>query len=84
MNPYEFQPWYPRGIKYFIAASASNYVALFDEDTVLKFPIVPPREDGLYSAEGQAYRGNFRRLAVQGLEAEERILKRLGHHIILE
>ena len=80
MDPFEFLPWYPRGIRNFIAAGASNYVALFDECTVLKFPIVPPHETGLFPPEGRAYRRNFRKHAVQGLEVEEQILNTLGRH----
>ena len=44
MNLYDFQPWYPRGIRSVIAAGANHYVATFDETTVLKFPVVP-RDD---------------------------------------
>jgi hypothetical protein len=40
MNLYDFQPWYPRGIRSFIAAGANRYVASFDKTTVLKFPVV--------------------------------------------
>jgi hypothetical protein len=80
MNPFEFLPWYPKGVKHFIAAGGSNYVAVFDEVTVLKFPIVSPHEADLYTAKGQAYRRNFRQGAVKGLEVEEQILKTLGHH----
>ena len=39
MNLYDFQPWYPRGIRSFIAAGANHYVATFDETTVLEFPV---------------------------------------------
>lgn len=44
MNFYDFQPWYPRGIRSFIAAGANHYVATFDETTVLKFPAAPLEE----------------------------------------
>lgn len=56
MNPYEFWPWYPKGVRPFIAAGASNYVALFDDHTVVKFPPVSPHEQGVYDAQAQAYR----------------------------
>jgi hypothetical protein len=51
MNLYDFQPWYPRGIRSFIAAGANHYIATFDETTVLKFPIAPPEERMKYPAE---------------------------------
>jgi hypothetical protein len=34
MNPYDFYPWYPKGIRSFIAAGANHYVATFDKTTV--------------------------------------------------
>lgn len=80
MDPFEFLPWYPRGVRYFIAAGASHYIAVFNEDTVLKFPIVALHESDLCTAEGQAYRRNFRQATVKGLEVEGKILKTLGRH----
>ena len=44
MEPYDFQTWYPGGIRSFVAAGANHYVATFDETTVLKFPVVPREE----------------------------------------
>jgi hypothetical protein len=41
INLYDFQPWYPNGIRSFIAAGANHYVATVDQTTVLKFPVVP-------------------------------------------
>ena len=80
MNPFEFRPWFPKGVKYLLAAGASNYVAIVDEDTVLKYPLVPPDEDDVYTAKGWTYRRNFRERAVKGLDVEGRILRILGHH----
>jgi len=80
MDPYEFHPWYPKGAKYIIAAGTSNYIAIVDEDTVLKFPIVSPDQDECYTAKGLAYRLDLRRQAIKGLEVEEQILKTLGRH----
>ncbi|KAH8910546.1 kinase-like protein [Coniochaeta sp. PMI_546] len=80
MDAFQFQPWFPRGIQHFIAAGASNYVAVFDEHTVLKFPIVPPQDEDVYTEEGRAYRRNFRQRTLKGLESEEKILTTLGHH----
>jgi hypothetical protein len=51
MNLYDFQPWYPKGIRSFIAAGANHYVATFDETTVLKFPVVPREERMKHPAE---------------------------------
>ncbi|KAI1123983.1 kinase-like protein [Nemania abortiva] len=80
MDHFQFLPWYPRGIRHFLGGGTSNYVALFNDDTVLKFPIVSPRDDGVYTARGQAYRAECRQIALDGLEVEEEILKRLGDH----
>lgn len=80
MDAFEFHPWYPKGIRHFIAAGASNYVALFDDDTVLKFPIVPPQDDHAYTEKGRPYRREFRQHAVNGLQVEQKILEALGHH----
>jgi hypothetical protein len=80
MNPYDFQPWYPKGIGSFVAAGANHYVAIFNETTVLKFPVVP-REEGIkHPAEVQRFRSCVRAAAVNGLEVEEQILQILGKH----
>ena len=52
INLYNFQSWYPREIRSFIAAGANHYVATFDETTVLKFPVAPREEQMKYPAEG--------------------------------
>ncbi|EEU39760.1 uncharacterized protein NECHADRAFT_79577 [Fusarium vanettenii 77-13-4] len=81
MSEYCFLPWYPRGIQKFLDASGSNYVALVDDQTVLKFPIVPPHEDAsAYSATGWKYRRRMREVSLRGLQIEEKILKRIGRH----
>ncbi|KAF2753049.1 kinase-like protein [Pseudovirgaria hyperparasitica] len=80
MDPYEFWPWYPEGVSRIIAAGASNYIAIVDESTVLKFPIVPPQEEDVYTIGGLNYRRQLREAAVKGLEVEERILQHLGPH----
>lgn len=81
MSDYCFLPWYPRGIQKFLDASGTNYVALVDDQTVLKFPIVPPYEDAAaYSAAGWKYRTGMREASLRGLQIEEKILKRIGHH----
>lgn len=80
MDCLEFRPWYPKGIQYFLAAGANNYIALFDDRTVLKFPLVPPHEAYLYTPKIQSYRENLRRNALKGLEVEEKILNILGNH----
>jgi serine/threonine protein kinase len=80
MDPYEFRPWYPTGIRSFVTAGASNYIALFDEDSVLKFPLLPPDEKDVYTAKDMEYRRNVRKAAVKGLEVERQILQELGQH----
>ncbi|KAF2254527.1 kinase-like protein [Trematosphaeria pertusa] len=80
MDPFEFRPWYPTGIRGFVAAGASNFIALFDDDSVLKFPLVPPEEKDIYIAKGMEYRRNVRKAAVKGLEVEQQILQELGQH----
>ncbi|KAG4436401.1 hypothetical protein IFR05_008124 [Cadophora sp. M221] len=84
MNPYDFHPWYPQGIRSFVAAGANHYVATIDETTVLKFPIMPHEEQTEHSAEVQRFRSSVRAAAVRGLEVEEQILRILGkyHRII--
>ncbi|KAH7015655.1 kinase-like domain-containing protein [Ilyonectria destructans] len=81
MSGYSFQPWFPDGIKNFIAASGSNYVALIDDESVLKFPIVSPHDDTTsYSAAIQKYRRQTRDVALKGLEVETQILEAIGNH----
>jgi serine/threonine protein kinase len=80
MSLYDFQPWYPRGVRSFIAAGANHYVATFDETTVLKFPVAPREERTEYPAEVQRFRSSVRAAAVKGLEVEEQILRVLGKH----
>jgi serine/threonine protein kinase len=80
MNPYDFQPWYPKGIRSFIAAGANHYVATFDETTVLKFPVVPREERIKHPAEVQRFRSSVRAAAVKGLDVEAQILQILGKH----
>ncbi|KAF1841512.1 kinase-like protein [Cucurbitaria berberidis CBS 394.84] len=80
MNPFEFRPWYPKGVTHFIAAGASNYIAAVNKDTVLKFPLVPPKETDIYTSKGLDYRRNIREAAVKGLDVEEKILNTLGQH----
>jgi serine/threonine protein kinase len=81
MDPYVFTSWYPRGVRSFVTAGASNFIGHLDKKTILKFPLVPPNEDeGVYTTEGLQYRRNIRKAAVEGLKVEEQILRRLGHH----
>ncbi|KAF1950334.1 kinase-like protein [Byssothecium circinans] len=80
MDPFEFRPWYPKGVRHFIAAGASSYIAVIDEETVLKFPLVAPKETNDYTPKGLEYRRNVREAAVKGLHVEEQILRRLGQH----
>lgn len=82
MNPYEFHQWYPSGTSRIIAAGGSNYIALYGEgeDLVLKFPLVPPNENGLYDVRDQTYRDRFRSHALHGLFVEGEILRQLGDH----
>jgi serine/threonine protein kinase len=80
MDPIEFRPWYPRGIRTFVSAGASNYIAHLDEETVLKFPLVPPDEEDVYSGKLLEWRKSFRKAAVEGLVVEQKILQELGQH----
>jgi len=82
MDPYAFYPWYPRGIHVhsFIAAGANHYVALFDDTTVLKFPVAPQKERNIYPADAQRFRSCVRAAAEKGLQVEEQIFKVLGGH----
>ncbi|KAH7381615.1 hypothetical protein BKA66DRAFT_609572 [Pyrenochaeta sp. MPI-SDFR-AT-0127] len=80
MNPFEFRPWYPKGVTYFIAAGASSYIAVVDKEAVLKFPLVPLKETDVYTSTGLQYRRNVREAAVKGLAVEEQILRTLGQH----
>lgn len=80
MNPFEFQSWCPRGVSHCIAAGASNYIAVVDEETVLKFPLVPPEEEDVYTTGGLKMRKIIIESAVEGLKVEEQILQRLGKH----
>jgi hypothetical protein len=36
--------WYPRGVKSVIASGSSNFIGLVDENTVLKYPQIPPEK----------------------------------------
>jgi serine/threonine protein kinase len=80
MDPFKFWPWYPKGVSHFIAAGASCYIGVVDEETVLKFPLVPPEETDVYTSKGLEYRRNVREAAVKGLDVEEQILHTLGQH----
>ena len=85
MNPWDFHPWYPQGIRSFVAAGANHYVATIDETTVLKFPIMPHEEQTEHPVEVQRFRSSVRAAAVRGLEVEEQILRILGkHHRIIQ
>ncbi|KAH7346342.1 hypothetical protein BKA65DRAFT_551254 [Rhexocercosporidium sp. MPI-PUGE-AT-0058] len=85
MNPYDIHPWYPQGIRSFVAAGANHYIATIDETTVLKFPIIPHEEQTELPAEVQRFRSSVRAAAVRGLEVEEQILRKLGkHHRIIQ
>lgn len=77
-DPFTFLPWYPKGVTRFVGTGTSNYVALTDDSTVLKFPIVPPDEPSIYPVKLQAYRSSLRECAVHGLEVERQILTTLG------
>jgi serine/threonine protein kinase len=80
MNPFEIRPWYPNGVQSFIAAGGFNYVALIDETTVLKFPLIPPLESTTYSSQAHKFRVGLREAALKGLEAEKGILTHLRSH----
>lgn len=80
MDPFEFRPWYPRGVSSFVTAGASNYIAHFDGETVLKFLLVPPAEEDVYTGKGLECRRNLRKAAVEGLVVEQQILEELGEH----
>lgn len=80
MDPLTFTPWHPIGTKLIITAGSSNYVALVDDNTVLKYPLAPLDEEDLFTPKGQAFRRTFRQNAAQGLLVEERILRTLGQH----
>lgn len=81
MDPFEFRSWLPKGAKHVIGLGSGHYVAICEDDeTVLKYPHVPPDEAGAYDAKGKAYRAACRASSVQGLCVEEQILRLLGHH----
>ena len=80
MDPFTFTPWHPIGVKRIIATGSSNHVALVDDKTVLKFPVVPSNEEAIFTPKGQAFRRILRQNAVQGLLVEEQILRTLGEH----
>lgn len=80
MDPCIFRTWYPEGATRLIGAGSSNYVAMYDNDMVLKYPLVPPSETDSYDAKGKSFRASFRASAVHGLCVEEQILRVLGLH----
>jgi serine/threonine protein kinase len=80
MDPYEFPPWYPRGVGSFITFGSNHFIGSFIDTTILKFPFVPQEEDVIYSPEGQRFRSSVRDEAVKGLEVEEQIFGILGKH----
>jgi hypothetical protein len=75
MNPFDFQSWHPRNVRFVIAAGTNHFVGLIDDTTVLKFPVSPQEAEGVYPAEAQRFRRSVRDAAVKGLQVEEQILK---------
>lgn len=80
MNPFEFHAWFPRGVKRVIDSGASNFIGMYDDNTVLKYPLVSPNDNGEYDDRGRKYRNDFREHALQGLHVEGEILRKLGEH----
>ncbi|RMZ72000.1 serine threonine kinase [Pyrenophora seminiperda CCB06] len=80
MNPYEFITWSPAGVKKVIDSGGNSWIGLVDENTVLKYPLVPADEEDLFEPRGHAYLQQIREEAVKGLEVEEQILRHLGQH----
>ncbi|KAL6703515.1 hypothetical protein ACN47E_009613 [Coniothyrium glycines] len=80
MEPFEFRPWYPRGVTHIIAAGATNYIGSVDTGIVLKYPLVPPEEEDVYAAGGIEFRRGLRKAAEESLRVEEQVFRRLGHH----
>lgn len=72
--------WYPRGVKSVIASGGNNYIGLVDENTVLKYPQLPPEKPpGLDFEQEKIYR-ILRQQQLSGLDVEEQILGVLGEH----
>ena len=72
--------WYPRGVTSVIASGGSNYIGLVDENTVLKYPQIPPEKpQGLNFGQEKIYR-ILRQQQLVGLDVEEQILRVLGEH----
>ncbi|KAH8721591.1 kinase-like domain-containing protein [Phaeosphaeriaceae sp. PMI808] len=80
LNPFDFQSWYPRGLRSVIAAGTNHFIGLVDDTTILKFPVSPQEADGLYPTDAQRFRRSVREAAVNGLQVEEQILEKLGEH----
>jgi serine/threonine protein kinase len=77
MGDHGIRDWRPNGIRYIIDGGASNFIAIYDDTTVLKFPRVPPRESSAYPLTAS---GLSRLSAIRGLALELQILERLGQH----
>jgi hypothetical protein len=45
--------WYSRGVKSVIASGGSNFIGLVDENTVLKFPMLPSRKSTGFDFENE-------------------------------
>jgi hypothetical protein len=70
MDPCLFHPWYPKGVRDFVATIFSYYIAHFTDDTVLKYPVVPPNEKDICTPKGLQFRTNLRKTAVENLQVK--------------
>lgn len=79
-DPFVFEIWRPEGVSRVFGNGLGSYVALYGDDQVLKYPLVPPQETNIYDEKGTAIRANLRERSIEGLRVEEQILRVLGNH----
>lgn len=81
MQPEHISPGpLPRGVHGFDTAGACNYISFFDENSILKFPLVPADEEDVYTAKGMEFCRKVGKSVAESLEAGRHILQELGEH----
>jgi len=72
--------WLPNGVECIIACGSNSLIGLVDEDTVLKYPNLPPSKPSGLDARGERIYRFIRKEQNDGLAIEGQIFETLGQH----
>ncbi|KAH7381814.1 kinase-like domain-containing protein [Cadophora sp. MPI-SDFR-AT-0126] len=72
--------WLSSGVECIISCGCNNYIGLVDEDTVLKYPNLPPSKPSGLDARGERIYTLLRKQQTDGLAIEGQIFEILGQH----